>query len=141
MSDPLDWNAKTIAEFRANEGRVGGNFAGAPMVLVHHRGRKSGREYVNPMMYLPHDTEPDIIYVFATKAGAPTNPDWYHNLKAHPNVTIEVGTDTIEVSASEASGEERDRLFNDQVERSPQFGEYQSKTDRQIPVILLTPSA
>ena len=67
MSDALDWNATTIAEFRANEGRVGGNFAGAPMVLVHHRGRKSGREYVTPMMYLPHDTEPDVIYVFATK--------------------------------------------------------------------------
>src|SRR5258705_3737581 len=80
MSEPLDWNAKTIAEFRANEGRVGGVFEGAPIVLVHHRGRKSGREYVTPMMYLPHD--PDIIYVFATKAGAPTNPDWYHNLTA-----------------------------------------------------------
>ena len=74
MSEPLDWNAKTIAEFRANQGRVGGNFEGAPMVLVHHRGRKSGREYVTPMMYLPHETEPDSIYVFATKAGAPTNP-------------------------------------------------------------------
>ncbi len=73
MSEPLDWNAKTIAEFRANEGRVGGNFEGAPMVLVHHRGRKSGREHVTPVMYLPHDTEPDIIYVFATKAGAPTH--------------------------------------------------------------------
>jgi deazaflavin-dependent oxidoreductase (nitroreductase family) len=82
MSEPLDWNAKTIAEFRANQGRVGGVFEGAPMVLVHHRGRKSGREYVNPMMYLPHDTEPDIIYVFATKAGAPANPDWYRNLTA-----------------------------------------------------------
>ena len=75
-----DWNAKTIAEFRANEGRVGGTFEGAPLVLVHHRGRKTGREYVNPTMYLPHDTEPDIIYVFATKGGAPTNPDWYYEL-------------------------------------------------------------
>ena len=82
MSDTLDWNAKTIAEFRANEGRVGGNFEGAPMVLVHHRGRKSGREYVNPMMYLPHETDDDIIYVFATKGGLPTNPDWYYNLIA-----------------------------------------------------------
>ena len=82
MSERLDWNAKTVAEFRANEGRVGGYFEGAPMVLVHHRGRKSGREYVNPTMYLPHDTEPDSIYVFATKGGAPTNPDWYHNLTA-----------------------------------------------------------
>ena len=71
MSDPLEWNAKTIAEFRANEGRVGGVFEGAPLVLVHHRGRTSGREYVTPTMYLPHDTDPDIIYVFATKGGAP----------------------------------------------------------------------
>ena len=74
MSDPLDWNANTIAEFRANAGKVGGNFEGAPMVLVHHRGRQSGREYVNPLMYLPHDTEPDVIYIFATKGGAPTTP-------------------------------------------------------------------
>jgi deazaflavin-dependent oxidoreductase (nitroreductase family) len=80
MSEPLDWNAKTIAEFRANEGRVGGVFEGAPIVLVHHRGRKSGREHVTPTMYLPHDTEPDIIYIFATKGGAPTNPEWYRNL-------------------------------------------------------------
>lgn len=79
--------------------------------------------------------------VFASKAGAPTNPDWYHNLKANPNVTIEVGIDTIEVAATEASGDERDRLFGAQVERSPQFGEYQSKTDRVIPVIVLTPTA
>src|SRR5260370_28924660 len=82
MSEPLDWNAKTIAEFRANEGRVGGVFEGAPIVLVHHRGRKSGREYVTPVMYLPHDIAPDIIYVFATKPRAPTNPDGYHNSTA-----------------------------------------------------------
>ena len=75
MSDTLDWNAKTVAEFRADEGRAGGNFEGAPMVLVHHRGRKSGPEYGKPMMYLGYDTRPDIIYVFATKAGAPANPD------------------------------------------------------------------
>ena len=75
MSSPNDWNAKTIAEFRANQGRVGGVFEGAPLVLVHHRGRKSGREHVTPAMYLPHDTEPDIIYVFATKGGAPSHPD------------------------------------------------------------------
>ena len=94
MSDALDWNAKTIAEFRANEGRVGGNFEGAPLVLVHHRGRTSGREYVTPVMYLPHDTEPDIIYVFATKAGAPAHPDWYHNLTAAGNGSVERGTET-----------------------------------------------
>jgi len=109
MSDGLSWNAATIAEFRANEGRVGGNFEGAPMVLVHHRGRKSGREYVNPMMYLPHDTEPDIIYVFATKAGAPTNPDWYHNLTAAGDGTVERGTETYKVTVRELTGAERDR--------------------------------
>jgi deazaflavin-dependent oxidoreductase (nitroreductase family) len=94
MSDPREWNAKTIAEFRANEGRVGGVFEGAPMVLVHHRGRTSGREYVTPIMYLPHDTEPDVIYVFATKGGAPTDPDWYHNLTAAGVATVERGTGT-----------------------------------------------
>ena len=82
MTETTDWNSKTIAEFRANEGRVGGPFEGAPMVLVHHRGRKSGREYVTPMMYLPDETDDGIIYVFATKGGAPTNPDWYYNLTA-----------------------------------------------------------
>ena len=107
MSDALDWNAATIAEFRANEGRVGGNFAGAPMVLVHHRGRKSGREYVTPTMYLPHDTEPDVIYIFATKAGAPTNPDWYHNFPkrrrdghGQPVAAARAGTDDARLSAS-----------------------------------------
>ena len=110
MSEPLDWNAKTIAEFRANEGRVGGVFEGAPMVLVHHRGRKSGREYVTPMMYLPHDTEPDIIYVFATKAGAPTDPDWYHNLTAAGDGSVERGTETYKVTVRELTGAERDRI-------------------------------
>ena len=137
MSDTLDWNAKTIAEFRANEGRVGGNFEGAPMVLVHHRGRKSGREYVNPMMYLPHDTEPDIIYVFATKAGAPTNPDWYHNLKAHPEVEVEFGDEKFPATASEITGDERDRIYADQVVIFPGFGDYEKQTERKIPVIAL----
>lgn len=76
MPEVSDWNTRIIEEFRANEGRVGGNFEGAPVVLVHHRGRKSGREYVNPMMYLPHETDDNVIYVFATKAGQPSNPDW-----------------------------------------------------------------
>ena len=80
MSNALDWNAGTIAEFRANEGRVGGIFEGAPMTLVHHKGRRSGREHVTPTMYLADETDPDTIYVFATKGGAPTNPDWYYNL-------------------------------------------------------------
>ena len=101
MTDTLDWNAKTIAEFRANEGKVGGIFEGAPMVLVHHRGRKSGREYVNPTQYLPHDTEPDIVYVFATKGGASTNPDWYRNLTAAGDGSVERGTETYKVTIRE----------------------------------------
>ena len=104
MNSPLDWNAKTIAEFRANQGRVGGVFEGAPLVLAHHRGRKSGREHVTPMMYLVHDTEPDIIYVFATKAGAPANPDWYYNLTAAGDGSVERGTETYKVTVRELAG-------------------------------------
>src|ERR1700759_4490424 len=110
MSEPLNWNARPIAEFRANEGRVGGNFEGAPIVLVHHRGRKSGREFVTPMMYLPHHTEPDVIYGFATKAGAPTNPDWYYNLAAARDGSVERGTETYKVSVRELAGAERDPI-------------------------------
>jgi deazaflavin-dependent oxidoreductase (nitroreductase family) len=111
MSETPDWNAKTIAEFRANEGRVGGNFEGAPLVLVHHRGRKSGREYVSPVMYLPHDTEPGIIYVFATKAGAPADPDWYRNLTAAGDGSVERGPGTYQVTVRELTGAERDRIY------------------------------
>jgi len=124
MSDTLDWNAKTIAEFRANEGRVGGNFKGAPLVLVHHRGRTTGREYVTPMMYLPHDTDPDIIYVFATKAGAPANPDWYHNLTAAGDGSVERGTKTYKVTVRELAGAERDRIYAEQARRYPGFAGY-----------------
>jgi deazaflavin-dependent oxidoreductase (nitroreductase family) len=139
MSTPLDWNAKTIAAFRANEGRVGGNFEGAPLVLVHHRGRNSGREYVTPTMYLPHDTEPDIIYVFATKAGAPSNPDWYHNLTVG-NGSIERGTETYKVTVRELTGAERDRIYAEQARRYPGFAEYERQTAgiRTIPVLELT---
>lgn len=87
-----DWNTKIIEEFRANEGRVGGPFEGAPMILVHHRGRKSGREIVAPLMYLPHETDPDVMYIFASKGGAPTHPEWYHNLIAAGEASAEVGT-------------------------------------------------
>jgi deazaflavin-dependent oxidoreductase (nitroreductase family) len=140
MSDRLDWNAKTIAEFRANEGRVGGNFEGAPMVLVHHRGRKSGREYVIPTMYLPHETEPDVIYVFATKGGAPTNPDWYYNLTAAGNGAVELGTGTYRVRVRQLDGAERDRIYAEQARRYPGFAEYERQTAgvRTIPVLELT---
>jgi deazaflavin-dependent oxidoreductase (nitroreductase family) len=139
MSNPLDWNAKTIAEFRANDGRVGGYFEGAPMVLVHHRGRKSGREYVTPVMYLPLDTEPDIIYVFATRGGAPVNPDWYHNLTATGDGTVERGTETYKVNVREVTGDERDRIYAEQAERYPGFAEYERQTAgvRTIPVLEL----
>jgi deazaflavin-dependent oxidoreductase (nitroreductase family) len=139
MSTPFaDFNAQIIEEFHANDGRVGGMFEGSTLLLLHHTGAKSGASRINPLVYQP---DADRYVIFASKAGAPTNPDWYHNLKAHPDVQIEVGTDTIDVLASEATGEERDRLFRAQVERSPQFGEYEQKTDRVIPVIVLTPKS
>jgi deazaflavin-dependent oxidoreductase (nitroreductase family) len=140
MSDVLDWNANTIAEFRANEGRVGGNFEGAPMVLVHHRGRKSGRQYVSPMMYFPHDSDHDTIYVFATKGGAPSNPDWYYNLAAAGVGSVERGTETYEVTVRELTGAERDRVYAEQARRYPGFAEYARQTAgvRTIPVLDLT---
>ena len=134
-----DWNAKTIGEFRANEGKVGGYFEGAPMVLVHHRGRKSGREHVTPTQYLPHETEPDIIYVFATKAGAPTNPHWYLNLIAAGDGSVERGTETYKVTVRELTGAERDRIYAEQSRRYPGFAEYARQTAgvRAIPVLEL----
>ncbi len=136
-TSPQDYNARIIEEFRANQGRVGGQFEGATLLLLHHVGARSGQDRINPLVY---NRDGDRYVVFASKAGAPTNPDWYHNLKANPKVTIEVGTETIEVTAEEATGEQRDRLFGAQVERSPQFAEYQRKTERVIPVIVLTPT-
>jgi deazaflavin-dependent oxidoreductase (nitroreductase family) len=135
---PADFNAQVIEEFHANDGRVGGMFDGMPLLLLHHTGAKSGTSRINPLAYLPDE---DRYVIFASKAGAPTNPDWYHNLKAHPDVKIEVGTDTIDVLATEAEGEERERLFRAQVERAPQFAEYEQKTDRVIPLIVLTPKS
>jgi deazaflavin-dependent oxidoreductase (nitroreductase family) len=137
-SPPADFNAQVIEEFHANEGRVGGMFEGMPLLLLHHTGAKSGMARINPLVY-QRDGERYVI--FASKAGAPANPDWYHNLKAHPEVKIEVGTDTIDVTAGEAEGDERDRLFRTQIEQAPQFAEYEQKTDRVIPVIVLTPTA
>lgn len=131
-----DFNAKVIDEFRANEGRVGGVFEGMPILLVHHTGAKSGAQRINPVAY---HRDGDRYVIFASKAGAPTNPAWYHNLIAHPDTTIEVGDQTLSVHASEAAGEERDRLYAAQAERIPQFAEYAQKTSRAIPVIVLTP--
>lgn len=129
-----DWNTKIIVEFRANQGRVGGSFEGAPMLLLRTRGAKSGAERVNPMMYLE---DAGKRYVFASKAGADTNPDWFHNLVANPDVTVEVGRDTIKATAVPVDGTERDRIFTIQKERYPGFAEYEAKTSRVIPVVEL----
>jgi deazaflavin-dependent oxidoreductase (nitroreductase family) len=136
-TSPADFNAKIIDEFHTNEGRVGGMFESMPLLLLHHTGAKSGKSRINPLAYQSDDGR---YVVFASKGGAPANPDWYHNLKAQPHVKIEVGTDTLDVVASEASGEERERLYRTQAERMPQFAEYAEKTERLIPVIVLTPT-
>jgi deazaflavin-dependent oxidoreductase (nitroreductase family) len=135
---PAGYNAQIIAEFRANHGRVGGRFEEATLLLLHTTGAKSGTQYTNPVVYL---ADGDRYVVFASKAGAPSNPGWYHNLKAHPDVSIEVEDATIEVTASELAGPERDRIFARQTQISPGFAEYQAKTERVIPVIALTPRA
>ena len=133
-----DYNARVIDEFRANEGHVGGSFEGVPLLLLHHTGARSGEQRVNPLSYQRDDGR---YVVFASRGGAPRNPAWYHNLKANPNATIEVGTDTIDVRASEASGVERERLYRTQAERIPQFAEYERRSERTIPVMVLTPRA
>jgi deazaflavin-dependent oxidoreductase (nitroreductase family) len=132
----VDFNQQVITEFRENAGVVGGMFDGMPMILVHHVGAKSGEERIAPLVYLPDGKN---FVVFASKGGAPENPGWYHNLKAHPETKVEVGGKTVPVIATEASGDERDRLFAAQVSAQPQFGEYEKKTDRKIPAIVLTP--
>jgi deazaflavin-dependent oxidoreductase (nitroreductase family) len=134
MSDMLEWNRKVIEEFRANDGNVGGQFEGAPVLLLHTTGAKSGNERVNPMMYLDLDGR---RFVFASKAGADTNPDWYHNLVANPRVTAEVGTETYAADAAPLRREERDKVYAEQAKRYPGFAEYQEKTSRVIPVVEL----
>ncbi len=133
---PAEYNAKIVAEFRASEGRVGGMWEGTPLLLIHHTGAKSGVSRVNPLGYLPDDPR---YLIFAANGGAPNNPDWYHNLMAHPNTRIEVGSATIDVVAEEATGGERERLFAKGGDRFPTLVEYARKTDRAIPVIVLTP--
>lgn len=139
MSEPRDWNSEIIAEFRENQGRVGGPFQGAPMVLVHNRGRKSGRELVSPMMYLADADDDAVIYVFASKAGAPTNPDWYYNLTTAGTGEVEVGTERYPVAVTEITGADRDRIYAEQARRYPGFAGYEEKTAgiRTIPVLAL----
>lgn len=129
-----DWNDQVIAEFRANEGKVGGMFEGAPMVLLTSTGAKTGKPHTNPLMYLP---DGDRVVVFGSYGGAPQDPQWFKNLVANPEGTAEVGTEKFKVRATVTEGEERDRLYEEQKKRYPQFGEYETKTTRKIPVVAL----
>ena len=135
---PNDWNQGVIEEFRANGGHVGGPFQGAPMVLLHHVGRKSGKEYITPLVYLPGDDD-GSFYIFASKGGAPANPDWYDNVIAAGEATVEVLESTYQATVTELHGEERDRVYAEQVKRMPGLGEYAQKTEgiRKIPVLRL----
>ena len=132
-----DWNAGIIEEFRANEGRVGGNFEGAPLLLLHTIGAKSGQERVSPVMY--QDLGGGPVAVFASKAGAPDNPDWFHNVKANPDVTAEIGSESRSFRARVATGDEREPIWTKQKADYPGFADYETKTDREIPVVILDP--
>lgn len=135
MSDMNDFNQQVIDEFRANDGKVGGMFEGMPMLILHNTGRKSGQERLNPLAYQQLDNG---WAIFASKAGAPTHPDWYHNVVANPDATIEVGTETIEVTARVAEGAERDEIWETQKSNVPTFAEYEDKAEgRVIPVVVL----
>jgi len=129
-----DWNRQIIEEFRSNGGKVGGSFAGAPLLLLTTTGAKSGMARTTPVMYLP---DGERLIIFASKAGASTNPDWYFNLVAHPQATVEVGSETFKVTAIEVTGEERDQLYARQAALYPGFAAYEAKTTRRIPVIAL----
>jgi deazaflavin-dependent oxidoreductase (nitroreductase family) len=129
-----DWNTRVIEEFRANAGKVGGNFAGAPLLILHTTGAKTGRERVNPLVY---QAVGDDVAIFASKGGAPDNPDWFHNIVANPEVTVEIGTDTVPMRARVAGSDEREPIWSRQKQVMPGFAEYEAKTDRQIPVVVL----
>ncbi len=131
-----DWNKGIIEEFRSNHGKVGGYFAGRPTLLINHTGARTGIARTNPVTYLKDGNR---YLVFASKGGADTNPDWYYNLRAHPDVKVEVGDDTIEAHAEEVTGAERDKIYAQQSSIMPQFAQYAQKTKRIIPVIALTP--
>ena len=132
-----DWNQHVIEEFRANEGRVGGHFEGRTLLLLHHRGAKTGTERINPLAY--QRLSDDAVAVFASKGGAPTNPDWYHNVVANPDVTVELGTETFPASARVAGGAERDEIWEQQKRDWPGFADYEQRTRgiREIPVVVL----
>jgi deazaflavin-dependent oxidoreductase (nitroreductase family) len=131
-----DWNTKIIEEFRAGDGKVGGQFEGAPMLLLHTTGAKTGLERVNPLVY---QQVGDELAVFASKGGAPSHPDWYRNLIANPSVTVEVGAETVPMTARVAEGDERNRIWEQQKQAFPGFAEYEKTAgDREIPVVVLS---
>ena len=129
-----DFNQQIIDEFHANEGRVGGMFERMPLLLLHHTGAKSGASRINPLAYLNDD---DRYVIFASKGGAPTNPDWYHNLKAHPQVSVEIGAETVPMTARVAAADERGPIWAAQKAEFPGFADYQRMTRRKIPAISL----
>ena len=134
MTDMVDFNQQVIADFRANGGKVGGMFEGAPVLILHTVGAKSGRAIVSPLVF---HAEGGRYLIYASAGGADRHPAWYHNLVANPDLTVEVGIETVPMRATVVTGAERDRLFAEQVERAPGFGDYQRKTSRVIPVIAL----
>ena len=136
-SDTKDWNAQIIEEFRENDGEVGGPFEGAPLLLLHHTGARTGRVRVTPLMYKDLD---DGFAVFASKGGAPTNPDWLHNIVANPEVEVELGAEAVPAQAEVLEGGDREPIWEDWKDEWPQFAEYEQKTDREIPVIVLRPT-
>lgn len=138
MAEVNDWNRKVIEEFRANGGKVGGRFEGKNLALLHTYGAKSGQARINPLACI---RDGERYVVIASKAGAPTHPDWYYNVAAHPTVTVEYGTETFQAQATIAAEPERTRLYNKMIEIMPGFAEYQQKAGRVIPVIILTPLA
>ena len=135
MTNAIDRNGAIIEEFRANSGELGGYFKGAPVLLLTTVGARSRRQRTNPLMYLP---DGDRWVVFASKGGAPANPDWFYNLRANPNVSVELGSETLKAEAEIVEGPERDRLYARQAELYPGFGEYERRTTRRIPVVVLT---
>jgi deazaflavin-dependent oxidoreductase (nitroreductase family) len=135
MANQNDWNTAIIKEFRANAGKVGGPFSGRSLLLLHTIGAKTGQQRINPVAYI---NDGDRLVIIASKGGAPTNPDWYHNLIAHPLVTVEVGTEKFQVTATDSAEPERTRLYDKMIEAMPGFAEYKQKTTRIIPVIILT---
>jgi deazaflavin-dependent oxidoreductase (nitroreductase family) len=134
MSSPNDWNQQIIEEFRANGGRVGGQFASSTLLLLHTLGAKSNQPRINPLAYFKED---DKYVIIASKGGAPTNPDWYYNILAHPDVTLEIGTEQFKAHATVPERQERDRIFADVARQAPGFGEYQKNSSRIIPVVVL----